>query len=198
MGQIYNAIMQAYESGRNTSFSNKEMLALVKRFMPELFVTELQQIKRVAGRLASGVMARLAESCRGTHGKLEPCENMKSFAAQYPFIQFITLTDASGRLVQAVVTEESNAAKYGSLPEPGYDYSNRGWFQQPMQDGGLHITDVYQSQYTGALILSVSQAVTDESDEIVGVLCGDIQLEEILKYSENLEAEEENQESSKE
>ena len=62
--------------------------------------------------------------------------------------------------------------------------------KRKMQDGELHVTDVYQSQYTGALILSVSQAVTDDKDEIVGVLCGDIQLEEILKHTEDLEAEE--------
>ena len=42
------------------------------------------------------------------------------------------------------------------------------------------------------LFLSVSQAVTDEKDEIVGVLCGDIQLEEILKHTDDLEAEEKN------
>ena len=66
----------------------------------------------------------------------------------------------------------------------------------PMQDGELHVTDVYQSQYTGALILSVSQAVTDDKDEIVGVLCGDIQLEEILKHTEDLEAEAEEKEES--
>ena len=40
-----------------------------------------------------------------------------------------------------------------------------------------------------------SQAVTDEKDEIVGVLCGDIQLEEILKHTEDLEAEEKNADS---
>ncbi len=188
VGQIYNAIMQAYEGGRNTSFSNKEMLALVKRFMPELFVSELQQIKRAASRLASGVMERLASSCRGVGGCVEPCGHMRDFASQYPFIQFITLTDACGGLVQAVVTDEANADRYGHLPDPGYDYSDRGWFKSAMKDGGMHVTDVYQSQYTGALILSVSQAVTDENDEIVGVLCGDIQLEEILKYEGDLEA----------
>ena len=196
VGQIYNAIMQAYEGGRNTSFSNKEMLTLVKRFMPELFVSELQQIKRVASRLASGVMERLASSCGGHSGNVEPCEHMRDFASQYPFIQFITLTDAQGRLVQAVVTDASNAARYGHLPDPGYDYSDRGWFKAAMEDGSMHVTDVYQSQYTGALILSVSQAVADENDEIVGVLCGDIQLEEILKYAEDLktrEGEEENE-----
>jgi predicted transcriptional regulator YheO len=64
-----------------------------------------------------------------------------------------------------------------------------------MEDGSMHVTDVYQSQYTGALILSVSQAVTDENDEIVGVLCGDIQLEEILKYAEDLKAQEGNEDN---
>ena len=120
---------------------------------------------------------------------------MQSFADHYPYIQFITLTDAHGKLLQAVVTDKDNADKYGHLPDPGYDYSDRVWFKMPMQDGGLHVTDLYQSQYTGALILSVSQAVTDENDEIVGVLCGDIQLEEILKHTEDLEAEEKNADS---
>ena len=189
VGQIYNAIMQAYEGGRNTSFSNKEMMAIVKRYMPELFVTELQKIKSLAGQLASGIMARMAESCRPTDGKIDRCQAMERFAVQYPFIQFIQLTDAQGRLVQALVTDPANAEKYGHLPDPGYDFSDRQWFRMPMQDGGMHVTDVYQSQYTGALILSVSQAVTDEHDEIVGVICGDIQLEEILKYSDELEAE---------
>ena len=195
VGQIYNAIMQAYENGRNTSFSNKEMLALVKHYMPELFVSELQKLKRVASRLASGIMTRLAEACRASRTEQERCEAMQSFADHYPYIQFITLTDAHGKLLQAVVTDKDNADKYGHLPDPGYDYSDRVWFKMPMQDGGLHVTDLYQSQYTGALILSVSQAVTDENDEIVGVLCGDIQLEEILKHTEDLEAEEKNADS---
>ena len=190
VGLIYNDIMQAYEAGRNTSFSNKEMMVLVKHHMPELFVSELEKLKRLASRLASGIMSRMALVCHGTHGHVERCEAMQEFADHYPYMQFIQLTDAQGKLVQAVVTDETHAPKYGNLPDPGYDYSDRQWFKEPMRDGELHVTDVYQSQYTGALILSVSQAVTDENDEIVGVLCGDIQIEELLKHSDDLEAEE--------
>ena len=135
-------------------------------------------------------MSRMALVCHGTHGHVERCEAMQEFADHYPYMQFIQLTDAQGKLVQAVVTDEKHAPKYGNLPDPGYDYSDRVWFKEPMRDGELHVTDVYQSQYTGALILSVSQAVTDENDEIVGVLCGDIQIEELLKHSDDLEAEE--------
>ena len=190
VGLIYNDIMQAYEAGRNTSFSNKEMMTLVKHHMPELFVSELEKLKILARRLASGIIARMAQECRGAHGHVEPWPGMQDFADHYPYIQFIQLTDAQGKLVQAVVTDEKHAPKYGNLPEPGYDYSDRVWFREPMRDGEQHVTDVYQSQYTGALILSVSQAVTDENDEIVGILCGDIQIEELLKHSDDLEAEE--------
>ena len=53
-------IMAAYEEGRNTSFSNKEIKHLVRRFMPELFDSEFDQMKRIAGELASNLVERLA------------------------------------------------------------------------------------------------------------------------------------------
>lgn len=190
VGQIYNVIMKAYEEGRNTSFSNKEMTDLVKRFMSELFVNELQNIKRLAGRLAAHLIERLAAVLTVQPDDASSLAKMHSFVEHYPFIQYLTLTDAAGRLVQAVITDLAYAERYGHLPEPGYDYSSREWFKIPMSNGELHITDVYQSQYTSKLILSVSKAVTDDNDVIVGVLCGDIQLEEILQRATALEEEE--------
>lgn len=190
VGQIYAAIMKAYEEGRNTSFSSKEMNDLARRYMPQLFVSELQRIKRLAGRLAASIIERLAERCSVEPDDAATLEQMKKFVDHYPFIQYLTLTDAAGRLVQAVITDPVYKERYGSLPERGYDYSSREWFKVPMSNGELHITDVYQSQYTDKLILSVSKAVTDSRDEIVGVLSGDIQLEEILQQATALEEEE--------
>ena len=60
VGQIHTRIMAAYEEGRNTSFSNKEIKNLVRRFMPELFDSEFDQMKRIAGELASNLVERLA------------------------------------------------------------------------------------------------------------------------------------------
>ncbi|MCH5277803.1 MAG: histone-lysine N-methyltransferase [Desulfovibrionaceae bacterium] len=190
VGQIYAAIMKAYEEGRNTSFSTKEMNDLARRYMPQLFVSELQRIKRLAGRLAANLIERLAERCSVDPGDTATLDQMKKFVDHYPFIQYLTLTDAAGRLVRAVITDPAYTERYGSLPERGYDYSSREWFKVPMSNGELHITDVYQSQYTDKLILSVSKAVTDARDEIVGVLSGDIQLEEILQQATALEEEE--------
>ena len=53
----------------------------------------------------------------------------------------------------------------------------------------LHSTNVLQSQVTGQLIITVSTVITDANDEIIGVLGADIQLEEIIRRAESLEAE---------
>ena len=188
VGQIYNAIMKTYEEGRNTSYSNKEMTDLVKYYMPHLFTSELQRIKRLAGRLASHLVEKLAgRLCTREMCSEQNITAMQNFVGEFPFIQFLQLTDRDGKLLLSALADPSLRESYGTLPDPGYDYSGRSWFKAPMADGGLHITDVYQSQYTGKLILTVSTAVIDENEEITGVIAGDIQLEEILQRASHLE-----------
>jgi predicted transcriptional regulator YheO len=58
-----------------------------------------------------------------------------------------------------------------------------------MQTGDLHIMDVYQSHFTDKLVITVSCAVTDEKDSIVGVLGVDIQLEQLMKRARALREE---------
>ena len=77
---------------------------------------------------------------------------------------------------------------YEALPI-GYDFSEREWFKMPMKTGDLHIMDVYQSHFTSKLIITVSCAVTDDKDNIVGVIGVDIQLEQLLKRARALQQE---------
>lgn len=186
VGHIYNKIMKAYEDGRNTSFSNKEMQTLVRRFMPELFGSEFDQIKKMAGELSAGLIIKLAKECQimGVGDDKYPC--MREFVQEYPFIQYLYLTDNRGKLLSAAITDPAYQAKYDQLPI-GYDFSNRQWFIRPMQTGELHITDVYQSQFTGQLILTVSTAVTDEHDNITGIIGADIQIEQLLRRADAIE-----------
>ena len=60
---IHKRIQKAYAKGRTTSFSNKEMKALVKRYMPELFASEFDHLKQVAHQLAARLISRLADTC---------------------------------------------------------------------------------------------------------------------------------------
>lgn len=188
VGQIHTRIMVAYEEGRNTSFSNKEIKNLVRRFMPELFDSEFDQMKRIAGELASNLVERLARDCQSTADSEALTAQLQHFVRDYSFIQYAYVTDVKGHSTAIAISDPGDQKGYKAFPI-GFDYSNREWFLQPMRTGKLHITNVHQSQVTGQLIITVSTVITDANDEIIGVLGADIQLEEIIRRAESLEAE---------
>lgn len=188
VGQIHTRIMAAYEEGRNTSFSNKEIKNLVRRFMPELFDSEFDQMKRIAGELASNLVERLARDCQSTANSEALTAQLQHFVHDYSFIQYAYVTDVKGHSTAIAISDPGDQKGYKAFPI-GFDYSNREWFLQPMRTGKLHITNVHQSQVTGQLIITVSTVITDANDEIIGVLGADIQLEEIIRRAESLEAE---------
>lgn len=186
VGQIYDAIMEIYAAGRTTSLSYDEMEALVQRFMPELFVSQYDRMKRLAGELAANLIIRLAQDSALSALDEQSCARLDDFVREYPFIQFCCLADAQGKMRCSAVIDPEYKAVYEALPV-GYDFSGREWFKMPMQTGDLHIMDVYQSHFTGKLIITVSCAVTDENDNIRGVVSGDIQLEALLKRARSLQ-----------
>ena len=105
----------------------------------------------------------------------------------YSFIQYAYVTDVKGHSTAIAISDPGDQKGYKAFPI-GFDYSNRERFLQPMRTGKLH-TNVHQSQVTGQLIITVSTVITDANDEIIGVLGADIQLEEIIRRAESLEAE---------
>jgi len=185
--KIYNRIMEAYEAGRNTSFSNQEMKALVKRYMPELFVSEFDHLKKLAHTLAAQLILKLSEElCIRQLISEDAMFCMERFLNEYPFIQFMYLTDTEGKIVARKVADPADRPKFASMTV-GVDQADREWFQRPMQNGKLHITDFYTSAFTGKLCLTVSLPVADQNDKITGVLGADIRFEELLKRQGDLE-----------
>jgi isopropylmalate/homocitrate/citramalate synthase len=189
VGQIYDALTAIYEeTNRTTSFSHEEMEALAQRFMPEYFATEFDHVKQLAGELAAKLIIRLARNNDLLGFDQSAKARLDSFAQTYPFLQYLYLTDTRGTLKCATITDPKYMEKYQALPID-YDFSSREWFIMPMQTGDLHIMDVYQSQFTDKLIITVSCAVTDEKDSIVGVFGVDIQLEQLMKQAKALREE---------
>ena len=188
VGQIYEAIVAIYDTGRTTHLSHDEMAALVQRYMPELFETEFDHMKELADELAAHLIARLAQNEDLRDFGKHACARLDSFSREYPFIQYLYLTDTQGSLKCAAITDPAYREKYEALPI-GFDFSQREWFKMPMQTGDMHIMDVYQSQFTGKLVITVSCPVTDDDDNIVGVIGVDIQLEQLLKRSQALQQE---------
>ncbi|MBQ7738187.1 MAG: histone-lysine N-methyltransferase [Desulfovibrionaceae bacterium] len=196
VGQIAAEITKIYETtGRTTHLSFDEMTELVERFMPELYSTEFDRMKQLAGELAANLIIKLAKSSELIGLDKAACSRLDLFSKEYPFIQYIYLTDTTGSLKCAAITDPSYRKNYEALPI-GYDFSQREWFKTPMQTGDLHIMDVYQSQFTGKLIITVSCAVTDPNDTIVGILGCDIQIEHLLKRAAALKRENEGQQGT--
>ena len=189
VGKIYDKIMEAYANGRNTSFSNKEMTTLVRRNMPELFTTEFEQMKTLAGNLSSHVLMRLAQDELLKNLSAGHQASLEKFVAEYPFIQYLYAVNVEGQLTSFAFSAPAYAKLYEGITL-NHDYADREWFKVPMRTGELHIMDVYQSHHTKQLIITVSCAITDEKDNIIGVLGADIQLQELLRRADALKDEE--------
>jgi C4-dicarboxylate-specific signal transduction histidine kinase len=103
-----------------------------------------------------------------------------------PFIQYIYVTDGQGCKITRNITHIVDKAKYDTA-KVGEDLSDRPWFIEPMKDGKVHVTDFYTSRYTGALCITVSAPIRDESEDIVGILGIDMRFEDLAKMEENEE-----------
>lgn len=188
VGQIHTRVMAAYEEGRNTSFPNKEIKNLVHRFMPELFDSEFDQMKRIAGELASDLTERLVRDCQSTVDSEALTMQLQHFVRDYSFIQYTYVTNVKGHSTAIAISDPGDQKGYKAF-SIGFDYLNREWFLQPMRTGKLHIANAHQSQATGQLIIIISAVITDANDEIISVLGADVQLEEITRRAESLGAE---------
>ena len=188
VGQMYERIMQSYEEGRSTSYSNKELQGLAQIYLPEYFESEFDHVRKLAGKLAAPLVSKLVNCPELRSSEEDATGCFAAFVQKYPFIQYLHLTDRAGKLRCSMITDPAYKSKYEALPI-GYDFSPRTWFKKPMNNGGLHISDVAQSHFTDQLIITVSCAVTDAMDDIVGVLAADIQLEAIIRRAQTLREE---------
>ena len=185
--KIHKRIMQEYEEGRVTSISRKEMEQWARQYLPEQFVSEFDLLKQEAHALAAHLVEEVVESEEIKSmdaSRQEPV--LQSLLDLNPFIQYIYVTDREGKKITRNITHIADRAKYDKA-EVGEDLSDRDWFVNPIKDGKPHITDFYKSIYTGALCITVSAAIRDESDEIIGVLGLDIRFEELAKLEEEKE-----------
>lgn len=185
--KIHKRIMQEYEEGRITSISRKEMEQWARQYLPEHFVSEFDLLRQEAHALAAHLVEEVVESEEiksMDSSRQEPV--LQSLLDLNPFIQYIYVTDREGKKTTRNITHIADRAKYDEA-KVGEDLSDRDWFVNPIKNGEPYITDFYKSIYTGALCITVSAPICDESDEIIGVLGLDIRFEELAKLEEDKE-----------
>ncbi len=184
--KIYAQIMRQYDGGRVTSMSDKEMLAMVKRYLPELFISDWDRMKLIAEEMAFKIVEWFISGDDIRSGDSERMEKaMQSFITKYPFIQFCYVADMEGKKITRNITDITEKSKYSQFADQE-DFSDREWFIRPLKDGKTHIFGPYTSKITGAMCITVSSPIRDSKDMAIGVFGADIKLEELVRVENEL------------
>jgi len=186
VSRIHKWITEEYDAGRQTSISNEELEKRVRKYLPELFMSDLEKIKHMAAQAAVSVVKQVIEHPVMKTMKPELQEPvMHQFIEENPSIQFAYVVDMNGRKTTRNVTNVVDRVKYENYGV-GTDQSDREWFIKPLQTGKIHVTNFYISKMTGALCITVSSPIVDEKDEMVGIFGVDIKFEDWVKRVEDI------------
>jgi isopropylmalate/homocitrate/citramalate synthase len=184
IGKINKWIMKQYDEGRVTAISDNEMEHLVRRYIPEIFVSEFEILKKKAYDMAAHLIERYIED--RAIKSMEPEqqeEGLKAIVEEYPYIQFAYTVNSEGIKITKNITQAVDRAKYSKIGLHE-DFSDRDWFINPMKTGEISVNNLYSSRITGALCVTVSGPIRDEFGDIVGVLGLDIKFEDLTKAEE--------------
>jgi hypothetical protein len=181
VARVNEWVQEKYSMGRATSISNEEMDHVVRHFMPHLFVSEFDRIKKRAMEMAEDVIQSVSE--KAELRSMEPKKItplLERLVKEHKFIQYAYVTNLEARVITPFITQQTLKAKYkiAKMPE---EFSDRSWFIAPLEDGKIHVSEFYISYVTGVLCLTVSSPIFGEGEKIVGVLGVDIQFEDLVR-----------------
>ncbi len=126
------------------------------------------------------LIARLADDPALAEGDRKRREAaMRQTVQQFRFVELLYITDAGGRQVTDNIAAPGFTAAYGSSGF-GRDWSGRPWYQEPVRNGALYISDVYRSSATDRFCFTISAPLFDPQGELAGVLGADIDLTQLL------------------
>jgi isopropylmalate/homocitrate/citramalate synthase len=186
ISRIYDVVMEQYENGRVTAMSDKEMMTLVKRQLPELFISDWDRMKLIAREMAYKIVETFISSPPMTTLEAKAMEKaMYDFLKKYPFIQYCYVVNMEGKKITANVTDISEKSKFVEFKE-NEDFSDRSWFIMPIKDGKIHVLGPFTSRITGALCITVSGPLRDKNHKMIGLFGADIRMEELLKVEREL------------
>lgn len=182
--RINEWVESQYGKGRITSISSDEMLLQAKKFLPDLFESDLDKLKIKAREIAIHLVIDAVETQEMKSMSSEQQEPlMLKILNDNPFIQWIYVTDLDGRMVTKNIVHPEDKGKYLSAG-PNDNFSDRPWFVGPLKNGKAHVTDFYISRYTGALCITVSAPIRNDNEEIIGIMGIDLRFEELVKLEE--------------
>ena len=186
VSKIHKWVTEQYDNGRVTGISHEEMEKMVRKYLPELFMSDLEKIKYMATQAAMNVVRQVIEHPVMKTMKPDLQEPiMQQTIEENPSIQFAYVVDMNGKKTTKNITNIADRAKYENYGV-GTDQSDREWFIKPLQTGKMYVTNFYISKMTGALCITVSAPIVDDNDEMVGIFGVDIKFEDWVKRVEDI------------
>lgn len=186
VSKIHKWVMEQYDTGRVTGISHEELERMVRKYLPELFMSDLEKIKYMATQAALTVVKQVIEHPVMKTMKPDLQEPiMEQTIEENPSIQFAYVVDMNGKKTTRNITNIADRAKYENYGV-GTDQSDREWFIKPLQTGKMYVTNFYISKMTGALCITASAPIVDDNDEMVGVFGVDIKFEDWVKRVEDI------------
>ena len=184
VAKINRWVTKQYEDGRTTTISDQEMEKATRKYLPEVFVSEFDILKARAHEMAAHIIERVIEEAGMK--SMDPSQMapvLQSLVDEYPYIQFAYVVDIHGTKITRNICQAVDQSKYEHAGV-GENYANRSWFIEPLKDGKTHVTDLYSSKITGALCITVSGPIRNETGEIRGILGLDVRFEDLTKSEE--------------
>ncbi|MBN2531739.1 MAG: histone-lysine N-methyltransferase [Spirochaetales bacterium] len=178
--KIYDWVTDQYEFGRIVGISDEEMTWLAKKFLPDYFESDFDRLKQKVQDVAESVISPLRKNEILISRDEQQIELLlQKIIEQNPFIQLIVFTDPKGQRMIHNITQVTDKDKY--LDFTNDDFTASEWFKKPVEDGKIHVTDLYVSRFTERLCITVSTPVWDEEDNMIGIIAFDIKFEEAVK-----------------
>jgi len=179
--KINEWVANEYKNNRVTSISDQEMMELTKKHLPELFVSELELLKRKARDLVYDLILSLVKERDISSMRPEKQEPLlERTADDNPFIRLLYITDTTGMKITKNITQKKDIELYREKLQEFGDFSDRLWFKEVMNGKGVYFSDLYTSKITGLLCITISAPIADDHNKIVGVLGVDIKFDDLI------------------
>ncbi|MDP3787175.1 MAG: cache domain-containing protein [Candidatus Omnitrophota bacterium] len=179
--KINEWVTDEYKNQRITSISDQEMIELTKKYLPELFVSELEALKAKAKDLAYELISDVVKEpdiMSMDPDKQEPI--LQKVMDNNPFIKLIYITDAAGRKVTKNITQQKDVELYRQKLQEYGDFSDRAWFKEVIAQRKVYFSDLYTSKVTELLCITVSAPILSKENNILGVLGIDIKFDDLI------------------
>lgn len=100
---------------------------------------------------------------------------MRQALSQHLSLELLYLTDAKGRQIVSNLGRGRDGIS-ADTSAYGRDWSSRAWYRQPVESGGIAVSEVYVSSATGENCITVSAPILTQAGELAGVLGVDVNL----------------------